>query len=121
MTHSREPRSGKLDPHDEELHQKEQEARRRFEQEITQKQVRLKRARARGDRGIWFGLGMIGLVGWSIAVPVVVGALIGVWLDQRFGGGVRWTLGLIFLGLVMGANNVWQWMEKERRREEEEA
>ena len=36
-----------------------------------------------GDLG-WFGLGMMRLVGWSVAVPTLLGAAIGLWLALAF-------------------------------------
>ena len=51
--------------------------------QIGQKAARKHRARQRQDRGVWFGLGMFGLVGWSIAVPTLAGIALGVWLDTR--------------------------------------
>jgi predicted F0F1-ATPase subunit len=33
--------------------------------------------------GVWFGLGMMGLIGWSVAVPTLLGAALGLWLDSR--------------------------------------
>jgi len=47
---------------------------------------RKREARAKGDRGIWFGFGMFGLVGWSVAVPTLAGVALGLWLDAGFGG-----------------------------------
>jgi ATP synthase protein I len=50
-------------------------------------------------------LGTLGLV---FVLPVIVGAYLGVWLDDQLTGySLRWTLSLIFLGLVVGAVNVW--------------
>jgi len=50
-------------------------------------------------------LGTLGLV---FVLPVVGGAYLGLWLDGMLEGySMRWTLSLIFLGLVIGAINVW--------------
>gem|GEM_PF-415356 len=86
----------------------------RFERSVAAKAARMRKARRAGDRTVLFGLGMFGLVGWTIVVPVVAGTLIGVWLDGRTGGGIRWTLGLMALGLVVGGVNAWNWIEKSR-------
>lgn len=100
---------------------KERESDRFFEQRITRREERLRRARARPDRTIAVGLGTFGLVGWTIALPMFLGTLLGLWLDNRMGGGVRWTLGLMMLGLIIGASNVWAWLERQRREEEDES
>lgn len=50
-------------------------------------------------------LGTLGLV---FVLPVIGGAYLGHWLDTLAEGySTRWTLSLIFLGLVVGAVNVW--------------
>jgi ATP synthase protein I len=38
---------------------------------------RKSRARDEGERGAWFGLGMFGLVGWSVALPTLAGLALG--------------------------------------------
>ncbi|MEO5926455.1 MAG: AtpZ/AtpI family protein [Bryobacteraceae bacterium] len=69
---------------------------------------------ARGSKqGVWFGLGMMGLIGWSVAVPTLLGAALGVWLDNRYPGSHSWTLTLLVIGLVIGCLNAWHWVEKE--------
>jgi len=50
-------------------------------------------------------LGTLGLV---FVLPVVAGAYLGHWLDGLSPGySMRWTLSLLFLGLVIGALNVY--------------
>ncbi len=44
----------------------------------------------------------------AIVLPTVAGAYLGRWLDGlRPGYSMRWTLSLIFVGLVAGFVNVW--------------
>jgi ATP synthase protein I len=41
-------------------------------------------------------------------LPVIFGAYIGIWLDDKaLGYSIRWTIGLIFVGLVIGVVNVY--------------
>ncbi len=50
-------------------------------------------------------LGTLGLV---FVLPIVVGAYLGRWLDELMSGySIHWTLNLLFLGIVIGAVNVW--------------
>lgn len=58
---------------------------------------------------------MIGLVGWSVVVPTLLGAALGVWLDRRYAMNHSWTLTLLFAGLVVGCLNAWHWIVKEDR------
>jgi predicted F0F1-ATPase subunit len=43
-------------------------------QEIQDKALRKLRAKRRGTQSVWFGLGMMGLIGWSVTIPTVLGA-----------------------------------------------
>lgn len=90
--------------------------------EVGSRAERKLRARRHVERTIWFGLGMMGLIGWSVAIPTVLGAALGVWLDQRYPGGRSWTLALLVAGLSIGCLNAWHWVTKEDRamREEQE-
>lgn len=81
-----------------------------FLEEVEAKGERSRKARAEGDRTLRAGLGAFGMVGWSIAVPMLLGMVLGLWIDGRTGGGVRYTLSLLVLGLIVGAVNVWNWM-----------
>lgn len=82
---------------------------------VSQRAARKLRARREGDRGIWFGLGMMGLVGWSVTVPTVLGIVVGVWLDSRSAdpGDVSWTLTGLVVGVVLGCINAWFWIQRE--------
>ena len=69
----------------------------------------------RNPGGIWFGLGMMGLVGWSVVVPTLLGAALGRWIDNRHPGEHSWTLALLVAGLVLGCFNAWHWVAKEEK------
>ncbi len=90
--------------------------------EVGPKAARKLRARRHPHRGVWFGLGMMGLIGWSVSVPTLLGALLGLWLDRSYPGGRSWTLALLVGGLVLGCWNAWFWVAKEDRaiRQEQE-
>jgi len=66
-----------------------------------------------GNRSVWFGLGMSGLVGWSVAVPTVVGGLAGFWWDRHHPSSHSWTLALLAAGLFIGCWNAWHWVVRE--------
>ena len=93
-----------------------------FSREVGAKAARKLKARRNATPGVWFGLGMMGLVGWSVAVPTVLGATIGIWLDKRHPGSHSWTLALLVAGLAIGCFNAWIWIAKEDKamREEQE-
>jgi ATP synthase protein I len=83
-----------------------------FAGQIGAKAARKIKAR-RSVAGIWFGLGMMGVIGWAIVVPTLLGAALGLWLDSHYRGPRSWTLALLVGGLVLGCFNAWRWVEKE--------
>ncbi len=91
-------------------------------QKIGDKAVRKLRARRHETQTVWFGLGMMGLIGWSVAIPTLLGIMFGLWLDDHYPGGRSWTLALLVAGLCIGCFNAWHWVEKEHQaiREEQE-
>ena len=93
-----------------------------FAAQIGVKAARKRKARRDSPNVVWFGLGMMGLIGWSVAVPTLLGAALGLWLDQRYPGGRSWTLALMMAGLAIGCLNAWHWVDKENKamREEQE-
>ena len=88
--------------------------------EIRAKALRKIRAKRRGVQGVWYGLGMMGLIGWSVTVPTLLGAALGFWIDKRFPGSFSWTLTILLLGLTAGCANAWHWVRKESAEMEEE-
>jgi ATP synthase protein I len=87
-----------------------------FGREVERKAARKLRARREANRGAWFWLGMFGLVGWSVAVPTVIGIALGVWLDHKWPSDVSWTLTMLLAGVVVGALNAWYWIQQESHR-----
>ena len=84
-----------------------------FAGQVGAKATRKLRARRDSTRGVWFGLGMMGLIGWSVVVPTLLGAALGIWLDEHYPGGRSWTLALLVAGLMIGCLNAWLWVSKE--------
>jgi ATP synthase protein I len=84
---------------------------------VQRKEARKQKARREGEHGLAFGLGLFGLVGWSVAVPTLIGVALGVWIDRRSGGPYSWTLMLLVVGVALGCVNAWYWVRKEMRRD----
>jgi ATP synthase protein I len=93
-----------------------------FSAQVGTKAARKLKAQRNPTPGVWFGLGMIGLIGWSVVVPTLLGAALGIWLDKHYAGPHSWTLALLVAGLVLGCWNAWHWVAKEDQaiREEQE-
>ena len=86
-----------------------------FAGQVGAKAARKLKARRHATPGVWFGLGMMGLIGWSVVVPTLLGAALGLWLDTRHPGTHAWTLALLMAGLAIGCWNAWQWVAKEEK------
>jgi ATP synthase protein I len=90
--------------------------RRRLAERIQVKEKRKKEARRNKDqKSVWFGLGMFGLVGWSVAMPTLIFVAIGIWIDSRWPSRVSWTLTLLLIGIALGCLNAWFWIKRESR------
>lgn len=66
------------------------------------------RAQARGGPSLWAQATWVGTVGWLIAVPIVVGALLGHLLDRRLGSGITWAMAGLTLGVMLGGYALWR-------------
>jgi ATP synthase protein I len=64
--------------------------------------------RERGNRSFWQSLGVLGMVGWPIALGATGGVMLGRWLDLRLQSGIRYTLMLMAAGLLLGCLAAWK-------------
>jgi len=84
-----------------------------FSKLIGEKEKRKQKSLRENKQSIWFGLGMFGMVGWSVAVPTLLGAALGIWLDKIYPQPFSWTLTFLVLGLLAGCLIAWYWVAKE--------
>lgn len=82
---------------------------------VGSKEAQKIRARSTGNKSIWFGLGMFGIVGWSVVVPTLIGTAIGIWIDSHHPSRFSWTLMLLFAGVLLGSINAWYWINRTGR------
>lgn len=95
-------------------HEQKPETSKDFTKSIEQQAKRKLKARENGRHSIYFGLGMFGLIGWSVIIPTLAGIALGLWIDKSWPGQVSWTLTLMFVGVVLGCINAWHWIGEER-------
>ena len=81
-----------------------------FDAKIAAQVARKRKAQNAGTQSAWFGLGMFGIIGWSVAVPTLLGALLGAWWDKHHAGTPSRTLALLAAGLIVGCANAWYWV-----------
>ncbi|MHC5538214.1 AtpZ/AtpI family protein [Singulisphaera rosea] len=91
-----------------------------FGRQIGAQAARKVKSRRGADRSVWFGLGMSGLIGWSVVVPTLGGAALGIWVDTHFPSSYSWTLMLLLVGLILGCLNAWHWVNSESKAMQEE-
>jgi len=77
---------------------------------IRRSAKRLQHARSNPGESPLLGLGVFGIVGWSIAVPTVAGAFLGHWLNQVAPQKFTWTIALILAGVVVGGFIAGRWL-----------
>jgi ATP synthase protein I len=91
-----------------------------FSRQVGAQAARKQRAQRGAKRSIWFGLGMSGLIGWSVTVPALIGTALGIWIDTHYASRFSWTLMLLLLGLIIGCLNAWHWVDSEYKQMQED-
>ena len=84
-----------------------------FETTVRKQRERIEEGRKEKGQSFWHYVGLIGVVGWSVVLPMVIGGFLGAWLDGRYETGSKWTFGLLMLGLLAGLFNAWRSITKE--------
>ena len=85
----------------------------RLGETVKTRRERRERWQREGERSIGQNLAMIGALGWTIVLPILIGVFAGRWLDRHFATGIFWTLGLLVAGLALGCTLAWQRMHSE--------
>jgi ATP synthase protein I len=80
-------------------------------QGVRLQRERLQRWQREGDPSVARRLAEIGVLGWIIVVPMLLGVFVGRWLDRTFNSGLFWTAPLLMLGLALGCWSAWKWMK----------
>jgi ATP synthase protein I len=87
---------------------------------VGKKAERKLRAQRYVNRTVWLGFGMMGVIGWSVAIPTLIGVALGLWLDKNYPESFSWTLTMLIIGLLAGCLNAWYWVVRERKEIQEE-
>jgi ATP synthase protein I len=82
-------------------------------EQVGVKERRRLRARRLGGNGVWFGVSLMGLIGWSISVPTLLGTALGLWLDEKHPGRHSWTLAMMVAGVSIGCLVAWHWLAEQ--------
>jgi len=83
------------------------EQREKLEQEVDIQAKRMKKAEQDRHTVLAYTT-YIGTLGLVFVLPIVGGAYLGNWLDSlNKGYSMRWTLSMMFLGIIIGVMNVY--------------
>ena len=74
---------------------------------------RRRRWLSEGEPSVARFVGQIGVLGWMIVTPILLGLFLGRWLDHRFGTGIFWSAPLLLVGTVIGGISAWKWMHRQ--------
>lgn len=73
---------------------------------------RARQGRENPEPSIGERLGQIGVLGWTIVVPILLGVFAGRWLDRTFSTGIFFSAPLLMVGAVLGFWLAWRWMHR---------
>jgi ATP synthase protein I len=86
---------------------------RKLESAVEQMTRRREYCERTGELPIGRALGMMGMFGWTVVGPTLLGAFLGRWLDRTFHSGIFWSATLVSLGAAAGFYLVWKRMSSE--------
>lgn len=80
--------------------------------ELQRRSGRHRRWLREGDPSLMQQLASVGVLGWVIVTPMLLGLALGRWLDHQLGRGITFTAALLLLGLALGGWSAWRWMHR---------
>ena len=89
----------------------------RLDEAVRLRQGRRERWQREGERSIGQNLAMIGVLGWTIIVPTLLGLFLGRWLDHSLIIGanspqVFFSATCLTVGVAIGFWSAWRWMHR---------
>lgn len=79
---------------------------------VRRRRARRERWDREGERPLAHNLALIGVLGWLVVTPTLIGVFIGRWLDRAVEGGIFWTVSILFAGLCLGCWLAWKRMSQ---------
>lgn len=84
--------------------------------DVESRRKRLLRRQREGALNPWRSVGIVGVIGWSVALPTLLGVAAGTWIDQRWPSRFSWTLMLLAGGVAVGCAIAWSRIRHEQDR-----
>jgi ATP synthase protein I len=85
-----------------------------FSRRIAENEIRKLNALGQEKENPLLGISMFGMIGWTVAVPALLGTALGIWMDKTYPQSFSWTLTGLVSGLVAGCLVAWSWVAKEK-------
>jgi len=80
---------------------------------VRERRARWESWRSEGELSVMRFVGQIGVLGWIIVAPTLIGLFLGRWIDRWLGTGIFWSAPLLLLGVVVGCWSAWRWMHQQ--------
>jgi ATP synthase protein I len=87
---------------------------RRFMARVAEREARLIRRAKQQPHNFWHAVSLVGLIGWTVVVPMLAGIAVGSWIDRKWPSRLSWTIMLLFAGLAAGCINAWNRIREEQ-------
>lgn len=79
---------------------------------IRRRVTRHAKAQREGEPSFGGYLAQVGVLGWIIVLPTLLGVFAGRWVDRWLGTGIFWTGPSLMAGLAMGCWSAWRWVHR---------
>lgn len=63
-----------------------------------------------GDPSLARQFAAVGVLGWIIVVPALLGVWLGRWIDRWLSTDITFTAAFLMLGVLLGGWSAWRWM-----------
>lgn len=80
--------------------------------QVRQQWQRQLRSRREGEPSLLGQLASVGVLGWVLVVPTLLGIALGRLLDAQWHTGITFTAALLLLGVVLGGWSAWRWIHR---------
>lgn len=78
------------------------------------REARMIRRKKEGPPNVFRSVSLVGLVGWTVVLPMLLGVAVGLWIDREWPSRFSWTLMLLVGGLGAGCITAWSRIRREQ-------
>lgn len=82
--------------------------------EVGVRENRMLRRKKEGQPNVWRSVSLVGLIGWSVVLPMLAGIALGHWIDRHWPSRFSWTMMLLVGGLAVGCAHAWSRIKREQ-------